>query len=382
MAIWNNFLDQDAYKFSMAQAVFHHFPGATAEYQFICRGAETELGFLKNHLINEISTWATVSKPTSQLENIKWISKDFLDYIDNFKLNPQRYVEISDDQGFLDITIKGPWINTIWYEVPVLATVSELYFNSFCAANSGTAILNDKIVSLLANPIKLVDMGTRRRRAGYWQEQVVKTLASSLPRSTFIGTSNVLFAAQNNIPAVGTMAHEWISAGQALFHPMDSQKRMLEIWQQEYNGQLGIALSDTLGTDKFVKDFSGSLAKTFDGVRQDSGDEIVWLNRMLEMYSNCGIDPKRKTAIFSNALTVKKAQQIETKTDGRIKTIYGIGTHLTNDIPGVKPLNIVMKLVKLNGRPVAKLSVDPSKAVCNDKTYLGWLKESVQNDCI
>jgi nicotinate phosphoribosyltransferase len=380
--IWTNFLDQDAYKFSMAQAVFHNFPGAEAEYQFICRGPETELGFLKNALLDEIRTWDKVSKPIAPLKNIKWISNDFLDFIDNFKLRPQNYVKISDDQGFLDITIRGPWINTIWYEVPVLATVSELYFNSRGDLSCGYDNLNDKISSLLTSPIRLVDMGTRRRRSCSWHREVVKTLAGSLPRSTFIGTSNVLLAHENNIPAIGTMAHEWISAGQALFHPLDSQKRMLEIWQQEYNGQLGIALSDTLGTNKFVKDFSGSLAKAFDGVRQDSGDEIEWLNRMLKMYSDCGIDPKTKTAIFSNALTVKKAQAIETIVNNSIKTTYGIGTHLTNDIPDVKPLNIVMKLVKLNGRPVAKLSVDPSKAVCKDKLYLAWLKESINHDCI
>jgi nicotinate phosphoribosyltransferase len=377
MPIWTNFLDQDAYKFSMAQAVFHHFPGAEAEYQFICRGPETALGYLKNALMDEIRTWDNVSKHMASLENIKWISNDFLDFIDNFKLDPIDCVDISNDHGFLDITIKGPWINTIWYEVPILATISELYFNSRGDPNCGYDTLDDKIGSLLTSPIRLVDMGTRRRRSCSWHREVVKTLAGSLPRSTFIGTSNVLFAHENNIPAIGTMAHEWISAGQALFHPLDSQKRMLEIWQQEYNGQLGIALSDTLGTNKFVKDFSGSLAKTFDGVRQDSGDEIEWLNRMLKMYSDCGIDPKTKTAIFSNALTVKKAQTIEAKINDRIKTTYGIGTHLTNDIPNVKPLNIVMKLVKLNGRPVAKLSVDPSKAVCKDKLYLDWLKEYI-----
>ena len=162
-----------------------------------------------------------------------------------------------------------------------------------------------------SNPFNLIEFGTRRRRSFEWQEEVISNLNNFRLTHTnwkyIAGTSNVYFSHKYMLPVIGTMAHEWLCAGQALFHPLDSQKKMLEIWNKDFNGSLGIALSDTLGTKKFISDFCGALAKAYDGVRHDSGDPIEWLEKILSMYNSCGINAKTKKVVFSDSLSIQKA---------------------------------------------------------------------------
>jgi nicotinate phosphoribosyltransferase len=363
----------------MAQAIYHNFPNSQAEYSFICRSGEKFDNQVLKYLEREINRWEDVyieNKDQVDFLLSLGLSEDFVSFLEHFHLRPKKDVSIKANDGQLEIKVKGPWLSTIWYEIPVLFTVNQLYFDfqSLLGWMAACGPLNKKIELLKDYPINLIDFGTRRRRSKDIQRKVISVL-TKVPG--FAGTSNVSFAKEFGIPAIGTMAHEWICAGQALFHPLDSQKKMLEIWQQEFNGRFGIALSDTLGTSKFVKDFSGALAMSYAGVRQDSGNPLEWLDSILKMYADIGVDPRTKTAVFSDGLTITAAQEIEKQVAGRIKTAYGIGTHLTNDIPGLKPMNIVMKLVRLNGRPVAKLSDVPTKAVCEDKEYLSWLRTSV-----
>jgi nicotinate phosphoribosyltransferase len=191
----------------------------------------------------------------------------------------------------------------------------------------------------------------------------------------FSGTSNVNWARLYGISPIGTMAHEWIQAGQAVgVRLVDSQKYMLQKWVDEYRGDLGIALTDTIGMDAFLRDFDKYFAKLYDGVRHDSGDPFEFARRFIDHYRNFGIDPRTKTLVFSDGLTFEKAVAIHKAFSGVINVSFGIGTNLTNDFPGVTPLSIVMKMQRCNGQPVAKISDEPEKAQCQDPNYLAYLK--------
>ena len=191
-----------------------------------------------------------------------------------------------------------------------------------------------------------------------------------------MGTSNVSLAHQLALKPFGTMAHEFLQAGQALAHPLDSQKFMLEQWMQEYRGDLGIALSDIFGFDAFLRDFDRLFSKAYDGCRHDSGDPFAWGEKLLAHYESLGIDPKTKTAVFSDGLDIPKAIALAERLDGRIRTIFGIGTSLTNDL-GFPALQIVLKLVRCNGRPVVKLSDAPGKTMSENAEYTAWLRAAL-----
>jgi nicotinate phosphoribosyltransferase len=151
----------------------------------------------------------------------------------------------------------------------------------------------------------------------------------------------------------------------------------MEEWFDEYKGDNGTALTDTLGTDLFLMDFDKLQATCYSGVRHDSGDPIEWGEKLIAHYEKLGIDPMTKTLLFSDSLDLDKAQMIYNHFRGRIKVSFGIGTNLSNDT-NVEPLNIVIKLQYVNGHPVAKLSDDQGKAMCQDNSYLEYLKNAVE----
>lgn len=184
-------------------------------------------------------------------------------------------------------------------------------------------------------------------------------------------------AMKYNLVPIGTMAHEFIMAGQALegVTLASSQKFMLQAWVDEYRGDLGTALSDTLGTAKFLKDFDMYFAKLYDGVRHDSGDPVAWGEKMIKHYEDLRIDPKTKQLVFSDGLDFKKAAMLYEHFKDRAKVSFGIGTNLTNDFPDVAPLNIVMKIVEANNRPVAKISDNPGKTMCENEDFIRYLRQ-------
>ena len=293
---------------------------------------------------------------------------------------PICYVEIDTRQG-LDIRIRGPWLHTILFEVPLLAIINELYFNALGAVPDLTVArkrLDDKIELIRKHPdvahFVFSDFGTRRRFSGAWQQEVVHTLKHELPQQ-LSGTSNVLIAKTLGISAIGTMAHEYLQAFQALGPRLaDSQRAAFEAWAKEYRGDLGIALSDVVGMDAFLRDFDLYFCKLFDGVRHDSGDPLEWGEKMLSHYRDHRIDARAKTMVFSDGLTVPKALALHDAFIGRTKPVFGIGTNLTCDV-GASPINIVIKMVSCNGQPVAKLSDSPGKTMCDDPLYLAYLKQ-------
>ncbi|WP_122856759.1 nicotinate phosphoribosyltransferase, partial [Pseudomonas viridiflava] len=226
---------------------------------------------------------------------------------------------------------------------------------------------------------KVADFGTRRRISYLAQEEVVRTMMRDFP-GEFVGTSNIQLAREFNIRAVGTQAHEWFQAHQQLGPRLvDSQKAALDGWIKEYRGDPGLTLADCINQDAFLRDFDSYYAKLFDGCRHDSGDPLVWGDRMIAHYESLRIDPQTKTLIFSDGLNLgDKALRILRHFRGRINVSFGIGTDLTNGVEGVKPLSIVMKMVNCQGQPVAKISDAPGKSQCESPEFLSYLKQVFQ----
>ena len=315
---------------------------------------------------------------------MRFIKSDFVDFLGLFKLN-EKYITIKPlPSGEIDIHIKGPWLHTILFEIPVLAIVNEVFFRNTQPApdfKEGRRRLATKIVQLNdagLKDLKIADYGTRRRFSKAWQQEVLTTLLQglgSLPQGRFTGTSNVLFAQILGVTPLGTMAHEYLQACQALGPRLrDSQVYGFETWAREYRGDLGIALSDVYGIEPFLRDFDMYFCKLFDGARHDSGDPFTWGERMIEHYKNNRVDPLTKTLIFSDGLTVPRTIELYQRFAGRCQLAFGIGTNLTNDL-GCEPLQIVIKMVECNGQPVAKLSDTPSKNMCEDTNYLAYLRQ-------
>ena len=389
--IINSLLDTDLYKFTMMQVVLHQFPGAEVEYRFKCRNAGAPgMGKLAPHvdeIRHEILGLCDLhfeDDELAYLKGMRFIKSDFIDFLGIFRLN-EKYVHVSAlPSGEIEVSIKGPWLHTILFEIPVLSIINEVYFRNNQKQPDfaqGRLRLDTKIRELQADglrELKIADYGTRRRFGRVWHEEVLRTLSNRLgtgPSGQFAGTSNVLFAMQLGLTPLGTMAHEYLQACQALGPRLrDSQVFGFESWAKEYRGDLGIALSDVYGMSAFLRDFDMYFCKLFDGTRHDSGDPFEWGERMLAHYGKNRVDPKTKTLIFSDGLTVPRTVELYQQFRGRCQLAFGIGTNLTNDL-GYEPLQIVIKMIRCNGQPVAKLSDTPSKNMCDDEKYLAYLRQ-------
>jgi nicotinate phosphoribosyltransferase len=394
--IIQSLLDTDLYKFTMMQVVLHHFPGARVEYRFKCRNPGIDLAQFANEIREEVRALCSLKfkePELAYLRSMRFIKSDFVDFLGLFQLN-EKYIDITPkDTGELDISIRGPWLHTILFEIPVLAIVNEVYFRNTQRRPDfaeGRRRLDEKMALLQAEglaDLKIADYGTRRRFSTQWHEEVLRALTSQLgavmPRPVpgaatqpqFAGTSNVLYAMKLGLIPLGTMAHEYLQACQALGPRLrDSQIFGFEMWAREYRGDLGIALSDVYGMSAFLRDFDLYFCKLFDGSRHDSGDPFNWGERMIAHYIANRVDPKTKTLIFSDSLTVPRTIELYQQFRGRCQLAFGIGTNLTNDL-GYEPLQIVIKMVRCNDQPVAKLSDSPAKNMCEDEKYLAYLRQ-------
>ena len=379
-------LDTDLYKFTMMQVVLHHFPGAQVEYQFKCRTPGVDLASHLDAIRAELADLCELRFDEGELRylrSLRFMKSDFVDFLALFHFN-QKYIRVERKAGSdkeIDITIRGPWLHTILYEIPVLAIVSEVYFRRTqpdADLAEGRRRLQSKIELVRGvEPeldFKISDFGTRRRFSLAWQDEIIATLKREVPQY-FAGTSNVLLAMKHATTPLGTMAHEYMQACQALGPRLrDAQVFAFDKWAQEYRGDLGIALSDTYGMDAFLRDFDMYFCKLFDGARHDSGDPFEWGEKMIAHYRRNRVDPRTKTLIFSDQLSFPLAIEIARRFHGRAKTAFGIGTNLTNDV-GFEPINIVIKMVECNGQPVAKVSDVPGKTVSRDPGYLAYLRQ-------
>jgi nicotinate phosphoribosyltransferase len=385
--IITSLLDTDLYKFTMMQAVLHQFPSAQVSYKFKCRNPGVALAPYAQEIRDEIRSLCSLQFQDAELawlRSLRFIKSDFVDFLGLFRLN-EKYIQVNAlSNGEIDISIQGPWLHTILFEIPVLAIVNEVYFRNTQQVPDfleGRKRLEQKIDALHAerlSDLKIADYGTRRRFSRAWHEELLRVLISKLGTGSagqLAGTSNALFAMKLGLTPLGTMAHEYLQACQALGPRLrDSQVFGFETWAREYRGDLGIALSDVYGIEPFLRDFDMYFCKLFDGARHDSGDPFTWGERMIAHYRNNRVDPLTKTLIFSDGLTVEKTIALYQQFRGRCQLAFGIGTNLTNDL-GYEPLQIVIKMTQCNGQPVAKLSDTPGKGMCNDENYLAYLRQ-------
>ena len=391
--IIQSLLDTDLYKFTMLQAILHQFPQTMSEYQFRCRNLDETvypLVEIKDELENELDALCDIRFTPDELDylrTLRFIKSDFVDYLELFQLK-RRFIQVGiDEQGRLDIVIKGPMIQAMFFEIFILAMVNELYFRRLETPEvlaEGEKRLQAKAAFMKEceqkqnpndPPFAVSDFGTRRRYTFAWQKHVLEVLHEASP-AIFRGTSNVHLAKELGLVPIGTMAHEFMQSFQSQnVRLRDFQKAALESWVQEYRGDLGVALTDTISMNAFLQDFDLYFAKLFDGLRHDSGDPYEWGEKAYRHYKKLRIDTKTKSLTFSDGLNLQKAWDLYQYFKDRFKPNFGIGTNLTNDM-GHTPLNIVLKLVSCNGQSVAKISDSPGKIMTTDKTFLAYLKQT------
>ncbi|WP_071995065.1 nicotinate phosphoribosyltransferase [Erwinia mallotivora] len=384
--ILTTLLDTDAYKLHMQQAVFHRYQTVSVVAEFRCRGDE-QLGIYADDILQQIKhmpSLALTSEEASYLSGLPFFSKDYLTWLSQFRYDPNQ-VCVRNVQGRLDIRISGPWLDVIMWEVPLLALISEVvhrHRTPLIQPEQAVEHLQDKLTAfrnmtaeLDMSRFRLMDFGTRRRFSRDVQTAIVSTLQQEFP--WLIGSSNYDIARRLNIAPVGTQAHEWFQAHQQISPVLaNSQRAALQAWLDEYPASLGIALTDCITMDAFLRDFGQHFAHRYQGLRHDSGDPVEWGEKAIAHYQKLDIDPRSKTLVFSDNLDLDKALALYRHFGQRADVIFGIGTRLTCDIPHVRPLNIVIKLVECNGKPVAKLSDSPGKTICQDKAFVRALRKA------
>lgn len=364
MAMIKHFLDNDAYKFSMGCLISALYPRVHAEYTFFNRG-ETQFpdGFVER-LQKEVDSFVSLRLAGDERkfleERCSYLNPVYLDLLQGFKFDPGQ-VDIDYDERFdLSIKIRGPWYRAIFWEVPLMSVISELYFEM----TDAEPVFDDEYDIQKAHTLtglSVADFGSRRRFSQMNQDRVVGILKEHC--KTFVGTSNVYFAKKYYVKPIGTQAHEYHQATAGLYGFSRVTAIAVSKWLEFFGGDIGVCLSDTFTTDVFFRQFSKLHAKTYDGIRQDSGDPITFTDKAFDYYTGMGIDPASKTIVYSDGLSPAKAWDIENyvRNKANFKTAYGIGTNLTNDV-GVKPLNIVIKMTGINAGdgtgwvPVIKLS--------------------------
>ncbi len=376
--IINSILDTDLYKFTIQQFIFKLYPTVEVEYAFHNRDKTmvyTQEAY--DVLVNEINGMSDLS-----ISGDEWLwlfdkyrsifDIDYLEYIKDYRFDPKQ-VDIKLINGQLDIKIRGKWIETVLWEVPLMALISEIYFK-YCDTNwinddlkLKNEVLN-KAEALDEAKCKFADFGTRRRRNKETQDIVVMMMSRFAKYNTFTGTSNPYFAMKYKVPVIGTMAHEVICAISALESMNRPNKVAMEKWREIYKDKLSIFLPDTYGINSFFKDFDQMRSYQWKGVRHDSGCPYEFTDKMIAHYASNDIDPTSKIIVFSDSLNYETAIKLSKYCEGKIMCSFGIGTHFTNDFKKPdgtksKPMNMVIKLVKCNGENVCKLSQNPEKAM-------------------
>ena len=390
--IINSLLETDMYKFSMGQTIFHQFTSYKTTWTFKCRNKDVHF---TDEMVEEIKEQVQAfcqlrftEEELEYLDNITWIKGTYVDFLRLWQPRYEEFTITTDAPCGLAIDAAGTWLNTSMYEIPVLAIVNEVYFRM--AYDYDVLLkqfkhrLDEKVRLLEEDTYRLSDFsefGLRRRLSAEAQEMAVKAIAEvELPAdSHFIGTSNVYLAKKFNLKPVGTMAHEWIMCtgqGNHKHNPAYSNWYALDAWVKEYGILNGIALTDTITTDCFLRDFQLTYATLFSGVRHDSGDPYEWGDKMIAHYNSLGINPRTKTLLFSDSLDFERATALYDYFKDKAKVAFGIGTFISNDTDE-EALNIVMKTTKCNGMDVAKISDVAGKGMCKNPDYVDYLNRCI-----
>lgn len=390
--IINSLLETDMYKFSMGQAIFHQFTDYRTNWTFRCRNKDVKFtAEMVEEIKEQIKAYCELrftDDELNYLQNVTWIKSSYIMFLRLWKPRYEDFIITTDAECGLAIETVGTWLNTSMYEIPTLAIVNEVYFrmqyNYDDLIASFRRKLDDKLAKLVSGEWNIgvfSEFGMRRRLSAEAQDMAVKAISEgNLGQSHFIGTSNVYLAKKYNVTPVGTMAHEWIMCvgqGNHKHNPAYSNWYALDAWVKEYGVLNGIALTDAITTDCFLRDFKLTYATLFSGVRHDSGDPYAWGDKMIAHYNNLGIDPKTKTLLFSDSLNFEKATAINKYFEGKAKVAFGIGTYIANDTD-VPALNIVMKTTFCNGMDVAKVSDVEGKGMCKNPEYVDYLERCIE----
>lgn len=380
--IINSLLDSDFYKFSMGQLAFHFQPKRSkyAEYSMKCRSGQNLIPY-KKEIEAEINHWLDLKFSQNELEYLQNLKinghlvfkEDYIDFLKQIDLKNNIKVDVVVEKGHLNIRVSGEWKYSIFAEVPMLAIVQEVYWKNVLspeeyiqAEKEAEIRLKAKIEYLNTTDVRFAEFGTRRRFSYKLQRMAVEAFKED-STAHLLGTSNVLMAKELGLTPVGSQAHESFQVFQRLATSFEtSQKEFLEAWLVEYPHNLKIALTDIFGTDVFLQDFTKELAESYTGTRQDSGVPSEFGHKMKNHYINLGINTKTKTVLFSDDLNFVKANDLEKEFGDIFNTIFGIGTYCSNDT-GHKAVSLVMKVVRLNGLPVIKVSDSPGKVMCEDE---------------
>lgn len=391
--IITSLLENDMYKFSMGQAIFHQFSKYKTTWTFKCRNKDVK--FTKSmvkEIKHQIRAYCKLKFTEEELEyiaGIEWIDESYVNFLRIWHPRYEDFKISTKAECGLSLETKGTWLNTSMYETPVLAIVNEVYFRMKYNYDelfvSFKNRLDHKIRCLIDGTYDIgvfSEFGFRRRLSAEAQDLAVKLLCQNNPKyhnSKCIGTSNVYLAKKYGLTPVGTMAHEWIMCvgqGNHKHNPAYSNWYSMEAWVKEYGVLNGTVLTDAITTDCFLKDFQLTYATLFSGVRHDSGDPYEWGEKMIAHYNSLGIDATTKTLLFSDSLNFQKAHDLNKHFNGRAKVAFGIGTFLSNDT-NVSPLNIVMKTTACNGQDVAKISDTPGKGMCKNPEYVKYLQRCI-----
>ncbi len=386
-------LETDLYKFSMGQAIYHQFSDYKTTWTFKCRNEDVVFTpEMVEEIKDQIQAYCSLrftEDELAYLENIKWIKGSYVDFLRLWEPRFEDFTITTEGDKGLTIETKGTWLNTSMYEIPTLAIVNEVYFRMAYDYNmlmdSFKEKLEAKIQTLISGKYRIgnfSEFGVRRRLSSDAQDLAVRRLAEenkNYADSNIVGTSNVFLAKKYNLTPVGTMAHEWIMCvgqGNHKHNPAYSNWFALDAWVKEYGVLNGTALTDTITTDCFLKDFQLTYATLFSGVRHDSGCPFEWGDKMINHYRSLGIDPTTKTLLFSDGLDFKEATEIKDYFAGKVKVAFGIGTYISNDTCK-DPLNIVMKTTLCNGMDVAKISDVKGKGMCKNDAYVDYLQRCI-----
>ncbi len=384
--IVTSLLDTDLYKFNMDQVIFHKHTDLCGEYYFKCRneGIKFTPDMLAeiNAQIDHLCSLKFTPDELDYLRSIRFIKNDYVEFLKLW--HPLReYVKTSlSSDGELSVVVSGPLFSAMQFEIHLLEIVNEVYFRTKYDYDelmvSARQRLDQKIKEFNSGKytFSFAEFGCRRRLSREWEDEVVRRFA--FETKNCVGTSNMMLAKKYNLTPIGTYAHEFVQMYQGIDSiPLAYTNHFaLEDWYDEYKGDNGTALTDTITTDLFLLDFNRAMVNNYSGVRHDSGDPFEWGEKMIAHYKKYGVDPRTKTLLFSDGLDFDYAQRIYDYFKDRAKVSFGIGTYCSNDTCE-ESLNIVIKLQYVNGRPVAKLSDAPGKAMCQDVEYLEYLKRSV-----
>ena len=380
-------LDTDLYKFNMDQVIFHKHTDLCGEYYFKCRNKDVvftpEMLDEINAQIDHLCSLRFTKEELDYLRSIRFIKNDYVEFLRLWHPIREYVTTALSENGELSIVVSGPLFSAMQFEIYLLEIVNEVYFRMKYdyakLRESAEKKLDEKIKDFNSGKytFNFAEFGCRRRLSFEWQDVVVRRFAEETNHC--VGTSNVYLAMKYNLTPIGTYAHEFVQ----MYQGIDSiplaytNYYAMKDWYNEYDGDNGTALKDTITTDLFLLDFKRSMVNNYTGVRHDSGDPYKWGEKMIAHYKKYGVDPKTKLLLFSDSLDFERAQNLYNYFKDKTKVSFGIGTFCSNDTCE-NALNIVIKLQYVNGRPVAKLSDDQGKAMCKNEAYLDYLRRSVE----